>query len=180
MSQGCCSCLRVVVFDLGSASICGSSQLASSLHGLEFPIHWLCPKITTANKLDREEHSPVVGERHTERQSSAQSIQSRCGVASACRSEFLLGTNIGNMVRGQRQIWRNTFYPGGVCLKAAQAGPWRFRVGGVMGCGGGGARLDRTKSHILGLPLTWPRLESGSPFFHRVSDLDVFVFAQNR
>ena len=29
---------------LGSVSICDSSQLASSLHGLEFPIYWLCPK----------------------------------------------------------------------------------------------------------------------------------------
>ena len=31
---------------LGSASICDSSQLASSLHGLEFPIYWLCQKKT--------------------------------------------------------------------------------------------------------------------------------------
>ena len=32
---------------LGSASICDSSQLASSLQGLEFPIYWLCPNKNT-------------------------------------------------------------------------------------------------------------------------------------
>ena len=37
---------------LGSASICDSSQLASSLHGLEFPIYWLCPNKNTHQKWE--------------------------------------------------------------------------------------------------------------------------------
>ena len=40
------------LFFLGSGSICDSSQLASSLHGLEFPICWLCPNENTHQKWE--------------------------------------------------------------------------------------------------------------------------------
>ena len=36
---------------LVSGSICDSSQLASSIHGLEFPIYWLCPNKNTYQKM---------------------------------------------------------------------------------------------------------------------------------
>ena len=57
---------------LGSASICDSSQLASSLHGLEFPIYWLCQKKNTQQKNEktalkrREERKTKQKMAHTE------------------------------------------------------------------------------------------------------------------